>query len=37
MRTYLTRRFLYMLLLLAMSSLLSFLVITLPPGDVVSH
>jgi peptide/nickel transport system permease protein len=37
MRTYLIRRFLYMLLLLAMSSLLSFLVITLPPGDVVSH
>lgn len=37
MKTYLTQRFLYMLLLLAMSSLLSFLVITLPPGDVVSH
>jgi peptide/nickel transport system permease protein len=37
MRTYLTRRFLYMVLLLVMSSLLSFLVITLPPGDVVSH
>jgi peptide/nickel transport system permease protein len=37
MRTYLIRRFLYMVLLLVMSSLLSFLVITLPPGDVVSH
>jgi peptide/nickel transport system permease protein len=37
MRNYLTRRFLYMVLLLVMSSLLSFLVITLPPGDVVSH
>lgn len=37
MRTYLTRRLMYMLLLLAMSSLLSFLVITLPPGDVVSQ
>jgi peptide/nickel transport system permease protein len=37
MRTYLARRFMYMLLLLAMSSLLSFLIITLPPGDVVSH
>jgi peptide/nickel transport system permease protein len=37
MRTYLTRRFMYMLLLLVMSSLLSFLIITLPPGDVVSH
>jgi peptide/nickel transport system permease protein len=37
MRTYLARRFAYMVLLLVMSSLLSFLVITLPPGDVVSH
>lgn len=37
MRTYIARRFLYMLLLLAMSSMLSFLIITLPPGDFLTH
>lgn len=37
MPAYITRRFLYMLLLLALSSMLSFLIITLPPGDFLSH
>jgi peptide/nickel transport system permease protein len=37
MRTYIARRFLYMLLLLVLSSVLSFLIITLPPGDFLTH
>jgi len=36
-RAYVGRRFIYMLLLLVMSSMLSFLIITLPPGDFLSH
>ncbi|MFN8522964.1 MAG: ABC transporter permease [Chloroflexota bacterium] len=37
MMTYIARRFAYMLLLLAMGSMVSFLVITLPPGDYMSY
>ncbi len=37
MPAYIARRFLYMLLLLVLSSMLSFLIITLPPGDFLSH
>ncbi|OGO06043.1 MAG: ABC transporter permease [Chloroflexi bacterium RBG_13_56_8] len=37
MRAYLARRFMYMLLLFVMSSMLAFLIITLPPGDFLSH
>jgi peptide/nickel transport system permease protein len=37
MRSYIARRFLYMLLLLGMSSVVSFLIITLPPGDFLTH
>jgi len=37
MRSYIARRFLYMILLLAMSSVVSFLIITLPPGDFLTH
>lgn len=37
MTAYIGRRFLFMLLLLAMGSVLSFLVITLPPGDFLTH
>jgi peptide/nickel transport system permease protein len=36
-KAYIARRFLYMLLLLAMGSMVSFLVITLPPGDYISY
>lgn len=36
MRAYITRRFLYMLLLLLMGSIVSFAIITLPPGDYLS-
>jgi peptide/nickel transport system permease protein len=36
MRAYIARRFMYMLLLMVMASVVSFLVITLPPGDYVS-
>lgn len=36
MKAYVFRRFVYMLLLLFMGSMVSFLVITLPPGDYVS-
>lgn len=37
MRSYIARRFLYMILLLVMSSIVSFLIITLPPGDFLTH
>ena len=37
MASYIARRFLYMLLLLVMGSMVSFLVITLPPGDYISY
>ena len=37
MKSYIARRFLYMLLLLVMSSIVSFLIITLPPGDFLTH
>jgi peptide/nickel transport system permease protein len=37
MKGYVARRFLYMLLLLWMGSMVSFLVITLPPGDYISY
>jgi peptide/nickel transport system permease protein len=37
MRAYIARRFVYMILLLAMSSVVSFLIITLPPGDFLTH
>jgi peptide/nickel transport system permease protein len=37
MKAYIARRFLYMLLLLFMGSMVSFLVITLPPGDYISY
>jgi peptide/nickel transport system permease protein len=37
MAGYIARRFLYMLLLLLFGSMVSFLVITLPPGDYVSY
>lgn len=36
MKAYLARRFLYMLLLIVMASVVSFLVITLPPGDFLT-
>ena len=36
MRGYIFRRFLYMLVLLAMGTVVSFLVITLPPGDYMT-
>lgn len=36
MASYVARRFLYMILLLIMGSLVSFLIITLPPGDYIS-
>jgi peptide/nickel transport system permease protein len=37
MKGYIARRFCYMLLLLLFGSMVSFLVITLPPGDYVSY
>ena len=37
MKTYLLRRFLYMLLLMFFGSMVSFMVITLPPGDYISY
>ena len=37
MKRYVARRFLYMLLMLLFGSFVSFLVITLPPGDYVSY
>src|SRR5262245_25020658 len=37
MKRYIMRRFLYMLLLLFFGSMVSFLVITLPPGDYLSY
>jgi peptide/nickel transport system permease protein len=37
MKSYIARRFCYMLLLLLFGSMVSFLVITLPPGDYVSY
>jgi peptide/nickel transport system permease protein len=37
MRAYLARRFLYAVILVAMSSVLSFLIITLPPGDYATY
>jgi peptide/nickel transport system permease protein len=37
MKGYIARRFLYMLLMLLFGSMVSFLVITLPPGDYVSY
>jgi hypothetical protein len=33
LKAYVGRRFLYMILLLVMGSMVSFLVITLPPGE----
>ncbi len=36
MRSYIARRFLYMLVLLLMGSVMSFIVITLPPGDYMT-
>jgi peptide/nickel transport system permease protein len=36
MANYIVRRFLYMLILLIMASIVSFLVITLPPGDYLT-
>jgi peptide/nickel transport system permease protein len=36
MKAYLARRFLYMLLLMVMASVVSFIVITLPPGDYLT-
>jgi peptide/nickel transport system permease protein len=36
MKAYIARRFLYMLLMLAMASVVSFAVITLPPGDYMT-
>lgn len=36
MKAYLARRFLYMLLLIVMASVVSFIVITLPPGDFLT-
>ncbi|NLT74236.1 MAG: ABC transporter permease [Chloroflexi bacterium] len=36
MRAYLARRFLYMLLMMLMASVVSFAVITLPPGDYMT-
>ena len=37
MKGYIARRFLYMLLLLLMGSMVSFTIITLPPGDYLSY
>ena len=37
MKSYVIRRFLYMLLLLLFGSMVSFMVITLPPGDYLSY
>jgi peptide/nickel transport system permease protein len=37
MKGYIARRFLYMLLLLFFGSMVSFLIITLPPGDYLSY
>ena len=37
MKRYIVRRFLYMLLLLFFGSMVSFLIITLPPGDYLSY
>jgi peptide/nickel transport system permease protein len=37
MKTYILRRFLYMLLLMFFGSMVSFMVITLPPGDYISY
>lgn len=37
MKAYIARRFLYMLLLLLMGSMVSFAIITLPPGDYLSY
>jgi len=37
MGSYVARRFLYMLLMLLLGSMVSFLIITLPPGDYVSY
>jgi peptide/nickel transport system permease protein len=37
MKRYIARRFLYMLLLLFFGSMVSFLIITLPPGDYLSY
>jgi peptide/nickel transport system permease protein len=37
MKRYIARRFLYMLLLLFFGSMVSFMVITLPPGDYLSY
>ncbi len=36
MKAYIARRFLYMILLLVMASMVSFIVITLPPGDYLT-
>lgn len=36
MRQYILRRFMYMLMLLAMGTVVSFMVITLPPGDYMT-
>lgn len=36
MKAYLARRFLYMLLMMVMASVVAFLVITLPPGDYLT-
>ena len=37
MKTYILRRFLYMLMLMFFGSMVSFMVITLPPGDYISY
>jgi peptide/nickel transport system permease protein len=37
MKRYIARRFLYMLLLLFFGSMVSFMIITLPPGDYLSY
>jgi peptide/nickel transport system permease protein len=37
MKGYIARRFAYMLLLLLMGSMVSFMIITLPPGDYLSY
>lgn len=37
MKMYILRRFLYMLLLMFLGSMVSFMVITLPPGDYISY
>jgi peptide/nickel transport system permease protein len=36
-KTYILRRFLYMLMLMFLGSMVSFMVITLPPGDYISY